>query len=40
MICVDIAMNRYNAAHRLALLDYKTSDILIEIGILQTGDVR
>jgi hypothetical protein len=40
MICVDIAMNRYNAADRLALLDYKNSDVLIEVGILRTGDTQ
>ena len=40
MICVDIAMNRYNAADRLALFDYKNPDVLIEVGILQTGDTR
>jgi hypothetical protein len=40
MNCVDIDMNRYNVADRLAFLDYKTTDILIEIGILQTGETR
>jgi len=40
MICVDIVTKRYKAADRLALLDYKTFDILIEIGNLQTGDTR
>jgi len=40
MICVDITLKRYNATDRLALLDYKTSDILIETCNLQTVDTR